>query len=185
MTLPAQLRLAGQHPRARERDRARRRARADAVDPARQPAGRRPRRVGQPRVSCGRGARRGPDAQRRLRPRAARPGHRARIHRRGAAPVERRQDEGRRAPGPELPAVPLSAEEIQHPVRVGARDSGLGNGQFEVLSEPGTPDPSSEPRVRPSPDSSVTGNCSFPVLIPSRNVPISSNDESTETGSRA
>ena len=48
MTLPAQLPLAGQRPRAGERHRARRRARADAVGPARQPAGRRPRRVGQP-----------------------------------------------------------------------------------------------------------------------------------------
>ena len=39
MALPEGLRLAGQHPRARERDGARGRARADAVDPGREPAG--------------------------------------------------------------------------------------------------------------------------------------------------
>ena len=157
----AQLSVAGQRPRARERHRACRRSRTDAVGPARQPPGRRPRRVGQPRVSCGRGAPRGPDAQRRLRPRAARPGHRARIHHGGAPTVERRQEERRRAPGPQLPAVSLSAEEIQHSVGVGARDSGLGvrdRAASRVLSEPGPANPrapsQSEPRA-PSPASSL------------------------------
>ena len=48
-----------------------------------------------------------------LRSRAARAAPRAGIHRRGAAAVERRQGQGRRAAGHELPVVPLLHEEVQ------------------------------------------------------------------------
>jgi DNA-binding NtrC family response regulator len=48
-----------------------------------------------------------------VRPRAARPGSGAGIHRRGAAPVRRRQGQGRGAAGHELPVLPLLHEEVQ------------------------------------------------------------------------
>ena len=62
----------------------------------------------------------------RVRPRAARPGHRARVHRRGAAAGRRRQGEGRRAARHELPVVPLLHEEIQPEVGSGSGTQPLG-----------------------------------------------------------
>ena len=50
---------------------------------------------------------------RRVRPRTPRPAHRARVHRRGAQAVRRRQGQGRRAARHELPVVPLLHQEIQ------------------------------------------------------------------------
>ena len=79
-TLLDAARLAGQHPRARERHRARRGARGDADDPARQPAGQHPRRRARARAAHRPTAL--PDGG--LRPRSARQGDRARLHRRGA-----------------------------------------------------------------------------------------------------
>ena len=62
-------------------------------------------------------------SRRGIRSRAARPAHRARVHRRGAAPRRRRQGQGRRAARHELPLVPLLHEEVQPEVIGG---SGLG-----------------------------------------------------------
>ncbi len=100
--------LARQHPRARERHRARRRARAQPVDPGREPARAGPRRGGGGR---GRGRAVGELPRQRLRPRAARPAHRARVHRRSAQARRRGQGEGRRAPGDVVPVVPVLHEE--------------------------------------------------------------------------
>ena len=105
------VRLAGQHPRARERHRARRRPRADAGGPAREPAGHASGASG-PRTAGGRS----PLPDERVRPRAARAGHRARLHRAGAPTGRRRAGEGRRAARDELPVVPLLREEVQPPV---------------------------------------------------------------------
>ena len=53
-----------------------------------------------------------------LRPRAARPAPRARVHRGGAAPVRRRQGQGGGAARHELPLLPLLHEEIQSEVTI-------------------------------------------------------------------
>ena len=104
------LRLARQHPRTGKRHRAGRGARANPHDPARQPA----------RVAARDGGRcRGwPRARRsvspgRVRPGEPRPAHRARVHRRSAAPHRRRQGQGSRAARNELPFFPGLYEEIQ------------------------------------------------------------------------
>ena len=74
--------LAGQHPRARERDRARRGPRADADHPAREPAS-----AGSRHAVAGRWRRRDAAARRRVRPRAARAERRAALP--GAGPGAR------------------------------------------------------------------------------------------------
>ena len=90
--LPAGLRLAGQHPRAGERHRARGRPRAHAFDSGREPA-RAGARGGGRGHECGCPDRELP--RQRLRPRAARAAHRARVHRRGPQACRRREGQGR------------------------------------------------------------------------------------------
>ena len=86
----------------------------------------------------------------RLRPRAARPAHRARIHRRSPAPRRRRQGQGGRAPRDVLPVVPLLHEEVRLEVepsglglraRAGTPGSGTPAGPFEEGLEPFEPEP--------------------------------------------
>ena len=58
-----------------------------------------------------------------IRSRSARPGDRARLHRRSASPRRRRAGEGCRTARHEFPVVPLLREEIQPAVRVTLRGS--------------------------------------------------------------
>ena len=103
-----QLRLARQYPRAGKRHRAGGRARSHAHHPGRQPAGVDSRRgAARRRGAGGRASRFG------FRPRGARDGDRAGLHRAGAAACRRRPGQGRRAARHELPVVPLLREEIQ------------------------------------------------------------------------
>ena len=60
-----------------------------------------------------------------VRSRAARPAPRARIHRRSAAPVGRREGEGRRTARHDLPLVPLLHEEVQPQVNEPRQGQGL------------------------------------------------------------
>ncbi len=75
----------------------RRRVRGDGAGPERRPGA-------------------GRAAGRRVRPRGAREGHRARLHRPGAAAGRRGPGQGRRAARHELPVVPLLREEVQPPL---------------------------------------------------------------------
>ena len=110
--VPADVSLAGQHPRAGECDRAGRRAGAHAADPPGQPARRGAHAADAGRPGRGRVVRR-IVPRFRLRPRALRPDDRAAVHHRSAAPDRRRQGEGGGTARHDLPVVPLLREEIR------------------------------------------------------------------------